>query len=253
MTHNNAPELAVLVGATGDFGRAITARLASAGLDIIAVGRSANALKTLAADFPSVRPCVADITDDSAISEISSMLDGPVRLACHGAGLSAPGGVLELAPAALAASVNIKAGGMMRLARAVDSKLTSGARLIGIAGHYGLEPTDYACAAGVANAALIALMRQLSIAYGPRGVTAHTIAPGPADTPRLHRIAELRAVSRAISAKEVLEEMKAESPMRQLIDPEQVAWAVTTLLAPEAVALSGSTLALDGGRRRGLP
>jgi hypothetical protein len=33
---------------------------------------------------------------------------------------------------------------------------------------------------------------------------------------------------------------------------DQVSWAVTQLLAPEADALHGSTLALDGGARRGL-
>jgi 4-hydroxy-2-oxovalerate/4-hydroxy-2-oxohexanoate aldolase len=50
-------------------------------------------------------------------------------------------------------------------------------RIVAIAGHYGLEPTAYAAAAGVANAALLNVMRQLSLAYGPRGVTAHLIAP----------------------------------------------------------------------------
>jgi hypothetical protein len=33
---------------------------------------------------------------------------------------------------------------------------------------------------------------------------------------------------------------------------DQVSWAVTQLLAPEADALHGATLALDGGARRGL-
>jgi hypothetical protein len=33
---------------------------------------------------------------------------------------------------------------------------------------------------------------------------------------------------------------------------DQVSWAVAQLLAPEADALHGATLALDGGARRGL-
>jgi len=32
-----------------------------------------------------------------------------------------------------------------------------------------------------------------------------------------------------------------------------VAWAVSVLLAPEADAMTGSSLMLDSGRRRGLP
>ena len=246
-------ETAVLVGATGDFGRAITARLTGLGMTVIAVGRSRDSLDALAADFPNVVPCVADIADDSAIADISAALTGPVRMAIHGPGLAAPGHVLDLAPDAIAQSVNIKAGGMMRLARAVDAHLVRGSRLVGIAGHYGIEPTDYACAAGIANASIIALMRQLSQAYGARGVSAHTIAPGPADTPRLHRIVEVRAKANDTTPEHVLDGMRAESSLNTLVDPDQVAWAVATLLAPEAEAMTGNVMSLDGGRRHGTP
>lgn len=253
MTGTGSGDIAVLVGATGDFGRAIASRLVARELRLVAVGRNEEALADLATAVPGVVPCVADIADDSAIAAIAETLDGPVRLACHGPGLSAPGGVMTLPPDALAASVNIKAGGMLRLARAVDARLVSGSRLVGIAGHYGLEPTDYACAAGVANAALIALMRQLAIAYGRRGVTAHTIAPGPADTPRLRRVLAARAQDSGADIENVLEGVRAESPIGRLITPEEVAWAVALLADPEASALTGATITLDGGRRRGLP
>lgn len=251
MTQNKP--IAVLVGATGDFGKAISVRLSAEGLRIVAVGRTQESLEALKKDVPGLETCVADISDDSSIDAIKAALDGPVQLAVHGPGLAAPGHVTELAPDALAASVNIKAGGMLRLTRAVDSHLMEGARLVGIAGHYGLEPTDYACAAGVANASLIALMRQLSLAYGPRGISAHTVAPGPADTPRLHRIAEVRARDNGTTPEEVLEHMKADSSLKTLVTPEQVAWAVASLLAPEAIATTGTVLSLDGGRRRGMP
>jgi hypothetical protein len=36
------------------------------------------------------------------------------------------------------------------------------------------------------------------------------------------------------------------------VTPAEVAWAVATLLAPEAGALDGATLALDVGARRGI-
>ena len=51
---------------------------------------------------------------------------------------------------------------------------------------------------------------------------------------------------------QVLAERAAESPLGRLVTPAEVAWAVTTLLAPEASALHGATLALDLGARRGI-
>ena len=50
----------------------------------------------------------------------------------------------------------------------------------------------------------------------------------------------------------VLAERAAESPLGRLVTPAEVAWAVATLLAPEAGALDGSALALDVGARRGI-
>ena len=246
-------ELAVVVGATGAFGGRIVARLLDAGLAVVAVARSAEAVAALADAHPGVIPCVADISDDSSIERIRAVLDRPVRMIVHGPGVAVAGGVLEAPTAALVDAVNIKVGGLLRLTRAVDQQLVEGSRLVAIGGHYGLEPTAYAAAAGVANAALVNMVRQLSLAYGARGITAHLVAPGPADTERLRRVAQDRATQRGISVEQVLEEMCEESSIGAFTTPEQVAWAVAMLLAPEANAMTGSTLMLDSGRRRGLP
>ena len=246
-------ELAVVVGATGAFGRQIVARLSASDLDVVAVARSAEALDELVDRHPGLIACVADIASDSAVASLRAVLERPVRMIVHGPGVAVVGGILDAPTTALVDAVNIKVGGLLRLVRAVDGHLVKGSRLVAIGGHYGFEPTAYAAAAGVANAALMNAVRQLSLAYGERGITAHLIAPGPADTERLHRVAADRARQRGISAEAVLGEMCAESSLGALTTPAQVAWAVSLLLAPEADAMTGSSLMLDSGRRRGLP
>jgi len=252
-TFAECTEVAVLVGATGAFGNAIVRRLLKAGLGVVAVARSASSLQALAAEHPGVRPCVADIADDAAIAAIAAALDKPVRLLVHGPGVAVAGGILTAPTESMVDAVNIKVGGLLRLVRAADTRLTAGSRIVAIGGHYGLEPTAYAAAAGVANAAILNVVRQLSLAYGARGITAHTIVPGPADTERLHRVAATRAEQRGCTTEEVLDELRAESSLGALTTPEQIAWAVTLLLDPEADAMTGSSLMLDSGRRRGLP
>jgi NAD(P)-dependent dehydrogenase (short-subunit alcohol dehydrogenase family) len=244
---------AILVGATGAFGTAITQRLLDAGLGVIAVARSADSLRALTEQHPGIRACVADIGNDSAIAAIAAAIDKPVRMVVHGPGVAVVGGILTAPTESMVDAVNIKVGGLLRLVRAADAHLAAGSRIVAIGGHYGLEPTAYAAAAGVANAAILNVVRQLSMAYGPRGITAHTIVPGPADTERLRRVAATRAKQRQCSTDEVLDEMRAESSLGILSTPEQIAWAVTLLLAPEADAMTGSSLMLDAGRRRGLP
>ena len=246
-------ELAVVVGATGAFGKAMVDRLAAAGLGVVAVARSVDTLAALRDRVPGLVACAADIADDAAIEAIAAAVDRPVRVVVHGPGVAVVGGILTAPTGSMVDAVNIKVGGLLRLTRAVDGRLAAGSRIVAIGGHYGFEPTAYAASAGVANAALVNVVRQLSLAYGPRGVTAHLIAPGPADTERLRRVAADRAAQRGITVDAVLAEMLAESSIGRFTTPEQVAWAVSILLAPEADAMTGSSLMLDSGRRRGLP
>lgn len=252
-TYAECESCAVLVGATGAFGTAIAGRLLAAGLGVIAVARSTDSLRALSASQPGIKACAADIGNDSAIAAIAAAIDKPVRMLVHGPGVAVAGGILTAPTESMVDAVNIKVGGLLRLVRAADEHLAAGSRIVAIGGHYGLEPTAYAAAAGVANAAILNVVRQLSLAYGPRGITAHTIVPGPADTERLRRVAATRAEQRGCSTDKVLDEMRAESSLGILSTPEQIAWAVSLLLAPEADAMTGSSLMLDAGRRRGLP
>jgi NAD(P)-dependent dehydrogenase (short-subunit alcohol dehydrogenase family) len=106
----------------------------------------------------------------------------------------------------------------------------------------------------MANAALANLVRSLADHWGPKGVTVHLVAPGPVDSPRMWAIAERTAARQGsdVTSEQVLDAYRSASPLGRLTTIDEVAWAVNLLLAPEAAALHGSTLALDVGRRRGI-
>ncbi len=246
-------EWVVVVGATGAFGSVMVERFIQRGLGVLAVARSVDSLAALAKKYPGLVPCAADISTDAAVDAIRQAIPGPVRMVVHGPGVAVGGGVLSIDTSALVDAVNIKVGGFLRLVRAVDGHLQVNSRLVAIGGHYGFEPTAYAAAAGVGNAALVNVVRQMSLAYGERGITAHLVAPGPSDTERLRRVAADRAQLQGTTVEAVLETMKADSSLHAFTEPGQVAWALEMLLAPEASAMTGSSLMLDAGRRRGLP
>ena len=193
--------LAVVVGASGALGGAIAARLVVEGLTVVGVARGATGDGTPGLGgtpsrrHPGPRPrsrhradreggglewCAADIGSDDAGAAIAAAVgDRPVRMIVQAAGLPAAGPLATIEPDALGRAVALKCGGLLRLVRAVEHNLRPGGRIVALGGHYGIEPAPYACAAGVTNAALANLVRQLATAYGPRGVTAHLVAPGP--------------------------------------------------------------------------
>lgn len=245
-------DLCVVVGATGTLGRAVTERLAGRAMRVLAVGRREADLAALAAEVPGVVPCPADIADDAAVEQIRDALDGDVRMAVFAAGLPIAGSVETVAPSDLARGADIKLGGLLRLVRACDDRFVPGSRIVMFAGTLGLEPKPSSAGPGAINAGVFNLMRQLGDVYGPRGVTTHTLSPGPTDSPRLHALVERAAAEKGIPVEEQWASYAAQTSLGRLPRVEEIAWAVSLLLDPEADVLHGSVLSVDAGGHRGI-
>jgi NAD(P)-dependent dehydrogenase (short-subunit alcohol dehydrogenase family) len=245
-------DLCVVVGASGAIGSAVVRRLTGRGLRVLAVARGHEALEALAAGVSGVVPCVADIGSPSSVDTIAAAVDGPVRMAVFAAGLPVRGSADTIDPSLLAVGADIKLGGLLRMVHAVRDRLVPGSRIVTFAGSLGLEPRAGEAGPGAVNAGVFNLMRQLSLLYGPRGITTHTISPGPADTPRLRRIVAAVAEERGEPVDEVWGSYVAENSLGRLPTADEVAWGVTVLLDPEADLMHGSVLYLDAGGHRGI-
>lgn len=252
MSESERKGVAVIVGATGTIGGAIVRKFVERGVPVLAVARSEDDLKELAAEHELITPCPADIGDNSAIEKIKSHLDGPVRIAIMAAGLPVRGSADTIDPDDFAVGCNIKVGGLTRLLHAVRDNFERGSRLVMFAGYLGLEPLAHETGPGTINAAVFNLMRQIGMLYGPRGVTTHTISPGPADTPRLRRIVTAVAEERGIPFDEAWQGYLDRLSLGRLPTVDEISWAVTLLLEPEADIMHGGVLNLDAGGLRGI-
>lgn len=241
-------EVAVIVGATGSVGRAVTARMAERGLPVVAVGRSERDLSDLQAEVEGVESCVADIAADSSMDEIRSAIDGRVvRLALLCAGLPVRGSVVTIEPGLLAVGTNVKVSGTVRLFQAVRESMGPGCRFAAMAGTLGIEPGASEAGPGAVNAALLNLVKQISHNSAEQGFTVHTLVPGPMDTPRLRSIARAIADEEGVGFEEVWARYQGRTSLGRLPTVDEVAWAVELLLAPEADILHGTVLHLDAG------
>jgi len=235
-------EWAVVAGATGALGSAITLRLAEAGLKVLGLSRHGG---------PG---CLeVDLRDDAAVQTIGEGIGGPVRAVVHVAGPALAGGVADVTTASVLEAVDVKVNGLLRMVRAVDSRLVPGARIVAVTGHLGYDPVPASVTAGVANAALAALVRQLAQAYGPRGITCHAVAPGPVESPRIDRLIEHLAVAAQSTNEAARATLLESASVDHFATPADVAWAVSLLLDDGAAMMNGSTLFLDGGRRTAIP
>ena len=237
-------EWAVVAGATGTLGSAISQALSARGLRVLGLARGSDARP----DFMRV-----DLRDDDSVATVGDRIDGVVRALVHVAGPPLAGGVADVDTGAVLEAVDVKVNGLLRLVRSVDRHLAPGSRIVAVTGHLGYDPVPASVTAGVANAALAALVRQLARAYGPRGISCHAVAPGPVESPRIDRLIEHLASSGGLTIEAARAGLLEEASAGRFATPADVAWAVSLLLDDAGLLMNGSTLFLDGGRRTAIP
>ena len=91
-----------------------------------------------------------------------------------------------------------------------------------------------------AKAGIGGLVRALAADLRGSGITANAIAPGSTDTPILAESARLYGLSSG-------QDFAAQQPLERLLEPDEPAALIRWLLGPEAAAVTGATLPVDGG------
>lgn len=104
---------------------------------------------------------------------------------------------------------------------------------------------------GVSNtvrAAVAAWAKTLAGEVAKDKVTINSVLPGFTDTARLSSLFEAKADRQGTDAGKVKDDALAGIPMGRLGEPEEVAAAVAFYCAPAASYITGTVLAVDGGR-----
>lgn len=108
----------------------------------------------------------------------------------------------------------------------------------------GISPHPGMGAYSPAKAALIRLVETLALEWGPVGIRANAVAPGPVVT-------SISLKSRPGVSEDEVREIQATRaevlPLRVLGEPEDIAEAVAFLASPAAKFITGQNLAVDGG------
>jgi 3-oxoacyl-[acyl-carrier protein] reductase len=104
---------------------------------------------------------------------------------------------------------------------------------------------------GVSNtirAAVASWAKTLSLEIASSGITVNNVLPGYTLTPRLHSLMQAAATKSGGSLEATSEQWRKTVPMGRFADPSEVANAVAFFASPAASYITGTSLAVDGGR-----
>jgi 3-oxoacyl-[acyl-carrier protein] reductase len=244
---------AVITGAASGIGAATARVFAAAGADVALAwfpGDPHDVEPVRAAVEAAGRRAVVvevDVRDprqvDALVEQCVSEL-GRVDIAVANAGIARKVSLEDLDDDVWNLTLDVDLNGAWRLFRAVLPHMRRAryGRLIAtssVAGTVSAWPEHPHYAA--AKAALVGLVQNLAVDYGPDGITANAVAPGVVESPQsLDPVNSLGPEGVAAVAPRV--------PVRRVGVPEDIAYLYQYLASEEAGYLSGQLIVADGAR-----
>jgi 3-oxoacyl-[acyl-carrier protein] reductase len=229
--------VAVVTGASAGIGEAIAARLLNEGHTVIALQRRPPRLKH---DRLLCRE--VDLADVRAATTTANELAAshPVRYLVNNAGANRPGPLEQLTTDDLdyAFALNVRAAMVLIKAFAPGMRQAKFGRIVSMSSRAVLGKTQRT-AYSAAKAAIIGMTRTLSLELAGDGITVNVVAPGPVATELFDNGHPIGSEKR----QRVIESI----PVKRVGTPEDVARAVSFLLAPESGYITGQTLFVCGG------
>jgi NAD(P)-dependent dehydrogenase (short-subunit alcohol dehydrogenase family) len=188
-----------------------------------------------------------DVTDETAVA---AFFDGlRVDVLVNNAGVASGAPLTRTTLDDWRAHLDVNATGAFLCTRAVLGGMIDrgDGRIVTVASVAGLVGSRYTAAYSASKHAAIGLMRATAAEAAGTGVTSNAVCPAYVDTAMTDRTVENIVARTDRTDDQARAELASMTPLGRLLEPAEVAAAVVFLASPEAAAINGQTIVLDGG------
>jgi NAD(P)-dependent dehydrogenase (short-subunit alcohol dehydrogenase family) len=240
-------KVVVVIGGNSGIGRAAALGYAAEGAKVVVTGRDPETLaaveRQLGAGALAIRSDIGDLASLDAAYAAVKARHGRIDVLFVNAGIGTFAPIPDVTSERWdeVHAVNLK--GCFFAAQKALPLLADGGAIVftGSIGSVLAVPGNVIYAA--AKAGLRAAARIFAVELLPRRIRVNMVSPGPTETPLINR--NVGMSPDAVNA--LRERMIANTPMRRMGEPEEVARAVLFLSSDEASFITGVDLFVDGG------
>jgi NAD(P)-dependent dehydrogenase (short-subunit alcohol dehydrogenase family) len=237
-------KVALVTGATSGIGKAAAVQLAAQGATVIVHGRDATRGAAVVAEIEngggSARFVGADLGEPTETLRLAKEA-GDVDILVNNAGFAwfGPSAQLDAKTLDRLFAANVQAPYLLVSVLAPKMVARGKGVIINLASRAGTIGQPTTAAYGATKAALASLARSWAAEYGPAGVRVNAISPGPVYTNAAER--------------EVFDALGETTVLGRAGQPQEVADVIGFLASPRASYVTGTDIAVDGGRTTGRP
>jgi enoyl-[acyl-carrier protein] reductase III len=231
----------LVTGGSRGIGKAIALRLAREGASTVAIGyfrsdeaaeETAGELRELGAEPVLIRGNVAS----SRVAEQVAAL-GPLDVLVHNAATGVIRPALETEDKHWDWTLNANARALLGLTRVAAPSMPAGSSIVAISSLGSVRVLENYSLVGTSKAALEALVRYLAVELAPQGIRVNAVSGGVVETDALD----------GFPNREEMLAAGARNPVGRMVEPDDIAAAVSFLCSPGATMIRGQTLVVDGG------
>jgi NAD(P)-dependent dehydrogenase (short-subunit alcohol dehydrogenase family) len=242
----------VVTGAGQGIGAAIAQELGAKGMLVTLMGRKLAPLENLASTLPAAQAITVDVTDADMVRDAFAKAThsfGPVDILVSNAG-QADGAAFAITSTELwQRMLDVNLSGPFYCTREVlpGMQAAGWGRIITIASTAGQRGYPFVVGYVAAKHGVVGMTRSLALEVARKGITVNAVCPGYTETEMVAQgIADVMARTGRSEA-EARATFEKSNPQGRLIQPGEVASAVSWLCSDGAVSVTGQCIAVSGG------
>lgn len=240
---------AVVTGASRGIGLAIARSLLAQGARVSLMARDAAGLDAAARELGGgVAWQTVDVTDPASVAQAFA-LAGVVDILVNNAGQAASSPFMRTDAATWQRMLEVNLTGAYHcIQAALPSMLEAGwGRIVNVASTAGLTGYRYVAAYCAAKHGLVGLTRALALELASKGISVNAVCPGYTETDIVQEAVANIVRKTGRTEDDARAELASNNPQGRLVQPDEVAHAVTMLCMPAAGAMNGQAIAVAGG------